>query len=259
MNYAHVVPLPRILDSASQLEAVSLSDLDEAQLHDRVETKALLKARDVPAVLEALHRDYFILDHAGTRLQAYRNQYFDSADFRNYREHHNRVGVRSKVRYRSYVNSGLTFFEIKQKVHARTMKVRQESCVPLGPMWGEDEALLRRELGHYEEAFEPSLIVAYDRLLLVRRDFAERVTIDLNIHFSGVAASFGLPHVAIFECKQERLDRRSPSMQAIHRRPQEFSKYCVGLAGCDPTLKRNRFKATFRAVDALRDPLPSRS
>ena len=230
---------------------VSLERLDQAQLHDREESKVILRTADVPKALERLADHYLILDHEGERLQSYCNEYFDTADLRNYHEHHNQKGRRIKLRYRSYMNSDLTFFELKRNVNGRTVKERRRSSRPHGALRNEDGLFFFKRTGHLPSTFLPSLRVDYQRILLVKRDFSERVTIDLGLSFSSDAGAVETPGLAICEFKQPALDLRSPAMIAMDRRPQNFSKYCMGLASCDPSLRRNRFKKVFRNLDSL--------
>jgi hypothetical protein len=241
-------------DLASQLDeldAVDLEQLDRAQLHDRVESKVILRTDHLPDAINALRDDYLVLQHLGDRVQGYSNTYFDSIELRNYHEHHNQLGRRLKLRYRTYENSDLTFFEVKRNVSGRTLKERRRTLRPGVKLHADDAAFFAQRTGWDPHEVVPSLTVDYRRILLVKRDYSERVTIDLDIRFRsdrGATTPIGL---AICEFKQPRLDRRSPAMAAMSRRPQQFSKYCMGLASCDPTLRRNRFKKVFRSLETL--------
>jgi len=239
---------PALDRALARLDPVTLEQLDRAQLHERVETKAVMRAEAVPDLLRRLRGQYHVMEHAGTRLQRYTNAYFDTADLRDYRAHHNRRRHRSKIRYRSYVDSDLTFFEIKRKDGARTVKLRQVSTPARSSLWPDDGAFLARVNHDPSSAYVPSLAVSYRRILLVRRDFGERVTIDLDLCFDTGARRIVMPDAAIVEFKQPRLDRRSPAVRAVPRPAQRFSKYCIGLASCDPSLKQNRFKRVFRGL-----------
>ena len=247
-----IVARPVGLVQATQaLDPVTLSELDQAQLHDRVESKVILADRDLPAAIARLANHYRVMEHQDERFQHYRNDYFDTHDLRNYHEHHNRNGRRIKVRYRTYANSDLTFFEVKRSVHGRTVKERRKSELPVASMLRADAAFFFRKTGWRPSLLHPSVSISYDRILLVKRDFSERVTIDINLRYvqNGVLAE--TPGLAICEFKQPRLDLRSPAMEALDRHPQMFSKYCMGIASCDPSLRRNRFKKVFRNLDAI--------
>ncbi len=236
---------------AAGLEPVSLPELDRAQLHDRIESKVIVSQADLPTALERLSKNYLVLEHQGARRQGYGNQYFDSAGLRNYHQHHNQVGRRLKVRYRNYENSDLTYFEVKRSQHGRTTKDRRRSELVGDRLLAPDAAFFFKRTGLRPSALVPSLAVRYDRILLVKRDFTERVTIDTNVTFRRKGIEARLPGLAIVEFKQPRLDRQSPAFEAMGARPQMFSKYCMGIASCDHSVRRNRFKKVFRVLDTL--------
>ena len=241
----------RLAGQLLELESVDLDQLDRAQLHDRVESKVILRTDELPRAIDALAENYVVLEHLGDRVQGYSNAYFDSPELRNYHEHHNQLGRRLKLRYRSYENSDLTFFELKRNVNGRTIKERRRSMRPNGVLHPDDAAFFAERTGWDPDRMSRSLTVDYRRILLVKRDFSERVTIDFDVRFRSDRGATTPRGLAICEFKQPRLDRRSPAMAAMNRRPQNFSKYCMGLASCDPSLRRNRFKKVFLNLDTL--------
>lgn len=234
-----------------ELESVDLDQLDRAQLHDRVESKVILRTDELAEAIDALAEEYVVMEHLGDRVQGYCNAYFDSPELRNYHEHHNQLGRRLKLRYRTYENSDLTFFEVKRNVNGRTIKERRRSVRPESVLHPDDAAFFAERTGWDPDGVSPSLTVDYRRILLVRRDLSERVTIDFDVKFRSERGATTPRGLAICEFKQPRLDRRSPAMAAMNRRPQKFSKYCMGLASCDPSLRRNRFKKVFLNLETL--------
>ena len=228
-----------------EMETVTLAELDQAQLHDRMESKVVTRADAVAGILGRLRHDYLVMDHDNNRFQRYSNTYFDTANLANYHEHHNQKRRRCKVRYRRYVDSDLTYFEVKRNVSGRTVKERKSS-IPAGQsVWPDDVPFLTDRIADNPDQLSVSLLVEYERILLVSRDFNERVTIDMNLRFRSRTAAGEMSQLAIVEFKQPRFDRNSPAMRAIPRPRQMFSKYCMGLATCNPSLKRNRFKKVF--------------
>lgn len=234
-----------------ELATVGLKDLDTAQLHDRVESKVILHGRHVGEALGRLADQYLVMEHEGVRHQHYRTDYFDDGALRSYHDHHNQKANRIKMRYRTYMNSGLTYFEIKQSIGGRTVKNRRRSEQPSNQLSPEDALFVHERTAWDPHRLFPSITVDYDRILLVKKDFSERVTIDLNVRFTSDSQQVAADGLAICEFKQGRLDRRSPAIVALQRRPQMFSKYCMGLAACHPALRRNRFKKVFLSLAAL--------
>jgi len=75
--------------------------------------------------LEDLRAYYRILDINGVRQNQYDSIYFDTPDLDLYHLHHNDRKNRFKIRYRKYVDSNLSFFELKMKNNKyRTIKKR---------------------------------------------------------------------------------------------------------------------------------------
>lgn len=247
----HEQPELDVAAAVDLLHPVTLVELDQAQLHDRVESKVVLRTSDISELLLGVADDYAVLEHHGERLQGYRTEYFDTSQLRNYHEHHNQKRHRLKLRYRTYKNSDLTFFEVKRNVDGRTVKERRPSKPPRSRLWNEDAKFFTERTGWETASLQRSLTVEYDRILLVKRDFSERVTIDLNLTFTSPSGSTEAPGLAICEFKQPKLNRRSPAIAATGTRPQKFSKYCMGLASCDPELRRNRFKKVFRNLEYM--------
>ena len=64
----------------------------------------------------------------GQRLTAYDTLYYDTLDLQMYLRHHDRQLRRQKIRVRTYVDSQLTFLEVKNKSNkGRTLQARWES------------------------------------------------------------------------------------------------------------------------------------
>ena len=240
-----------LADALAPLSTVGLVELDQAQLHDRVESKVILHQRDVAVAIARLADRYRVLEHEAMHTQHYRTEYFDDGNLRSYHEHHNQKANRLKVRYRTYMNSDLTYFEIKRAIGGRTVKDRQRTMRPGDQLHPEDALFVFEKTGWESARLSPSITIDYDRILLVKDDFSERVTIDLNVRFQSDGHHVAAEGLAICEFKQSRHDRTSPAVLAVQRRPQMFSKYCMGLASCHPNLRRNRFKKVFRSLATI--------
>ena len=99
----------------------------------------------------------------------------------------------------------------------------------------------------------PRLWTSFRRITLVGRDTAERVTIDTDLRFNTGSKERRLDGVVIAEIKQERARRDSAIRLQLRDqgiRPLRMSKYCLGSALLDPTLKHNSFKAKLLALKA---------
>ena len=192
--------------------------------------------------------DYTSLDVKGIRLGRYRSQYMDTPGYTFYLQHHNGLANRLKVRYREYIDSGLSFLEIKRKTNKnRTEKTRIK--VPNIPT-----ATANEELGFMvangvcdPTGVVPTLTVLYRRATLVNRHTAERVTIDCGLSFQhpDSGEEFSFPEMVIIEVKQPRKSRRTPVaavLESLNVQSMSWSKYCLGLLTLGIPIKKNHFK-----------------
>ena len=102
--------IPNILGSFTP---ITLGEMDSVALLNRTDTKFVLAAAQLPELLEILKPHYRSLEVEGARASAYQTLYLDTdADF-FYFQHHNERPRRIKVRYRCYLESGISFLEIK--------------------------------------------------------------------------------------------------------------------------------------------------
>lgn len=227
-------------------DPISLEELGASALMDRVETKFILSFRQLPELLEQLHADYSVLEVSGMRISAYQTAYLDTEELHCYHEHHRRRKKRYKLRFRKYVDSDLNFFELKRKDNGRTDKRRMRLETDKAQL-GHTEAgfLLRSEID--PSGWKQKLLNRYQRITLVSKHQAERVTLDLNIEFSHDGVDEQLGDLVILELKQAIASRKTPVYKALRRqqiRPFNISKYCIGLIKThrQEKLKHNRFK-----------------
>ena len=83
---------------------------------------------------------------------------------------------------------------------------------------------------------------------------SERCTIDLNLRFQKDENKVSLDDLVIVEIKSGGRDSMSAIekvLQAKRIKTAGFSKYCMGCAMTNSTLKRNAFKAKVRSINKL--------
>ena len=239
---------------------IHLSEMGSVALQDRIDTKYILLERQLYAALALLAADYRVLDIDGVRLNHYRTLYFDSDDFALFRQHHAGRRDRYKVRSRSYVDSGLSFLEVKHKIgDNRTLKSRMATDAFMDELTDGAGGFLHEHLPFDPATLRPQVWNEYTRITLVSLADCERVTLDLNLSFSaggraGSRPPMALPGLAIAEVKQDAINRNSPfvrCMRQLNRRPAGFSKYCAGVTLLHQEIKHNNFKPRLRAISKL--------
>lgn len=230
--------------------AHNLDGVGKLALLDRFDTKYLVPSELLPTIMAALQADYTVLEIDGNRLMQYETVYFDTSEFRYYRQHHSRKKTRAKIRCRTYVDSGDSFLEVKRK---NNKNMTEKTRIPAASNDPLHDAL---NLGFFQNELESSamadlkdrVIVGYRRVSMQSLRYGERVSIDLGLEAERVdgESRFKLNNLAVVELKQGRVNRDSQlykTMRALGLRPVSISKYCVACALLySSDLKFNSFK-----------------
>lgn len=245
----------KFTNKLSLLNSVSLNELDSVSLLNRTDSKYTLRGEDLLKIFPCLIENYHVLEIDGVRVFSYENNYFDTPDLQFFRDHHNGYVNRIKVRSRRYVESDLCFFEIKKKEKVdRTNKHREELPCMISDIDSNRKSIIqdytRKDIG------EVNLILKnnFSRVTLVNNHFTERVTIDMNLHFSDNQHDIKFGKIAIIEVKQSKNTHTSPltnSLKDHHIRSQSISKYIYGVISLYPTVKKNNFMPILRTIYKL--------
>lgn len=235
-------------------DAVSLEDMKGVRLMNRIDTKYLVSVGNIKRILMASVQDYCVQEVDGERNIAYHTIYYDTSDYRMYIAHQNRRKTREKIRMRTYVSSGLSFLEIKNKNNrGRTDKKRIKVDAGVDYMHTEEtRKFLEKHAWYSPEELLPHLENRFNRITLVNRGMTERLTIDMGLCFHNFSNDHdeSLAGIGVVELKRD--GRTSSPMHDLlirmHIHTMGFSKYCIGCALTDPTLKQNLFKEKIRCV-----------
>jgi hypothetical protein len=244
--------IQEILDT---FESVSLQDLDTVMLQNRIDTKYILTMQELEQVLHEIQKNQKVLEIDDTRLFTYKTVYFDTPDFRFYKDHHNGCINRVKVRCREYVESHLVMYEIKRKLFGtRTDKQRKVIAQLPEQIPQEDYALIGYKRLN-AQPIEKKMTNEFRRITLTNKEFTERITIDLDIRLSNEHETIHLPEIAVIEVKQGKTDVFSHTIQVLKKfgiRESSFSKYAIGTALLEKTLKHNAFKPILLKIEKLK-------
>lgn len=238
----------KIQESLLDFQPITLKQLDSVKLMNRQDTKMVIKTENLPNVLDALNDEYFVLEIDGRRISSYESLYYDYATLDLYMKHHNGHSNRYKVRFRKYIESNISFLEVKLKSNKkRTIKTRIKTDDIEYNLQPKSVEFLEEQTPLDISRLEPSVLIFYRRITLANKDLTERVTIDVNLSFQNYYLKEVVEHpdMAIIEVKQERFNRKSPAVQALHANkvyPIRLSKYCLGVMTCLDSIKRNTFK-----------------
>jgi hypothetical protein len=234
-----------LLQQLEKFNPIDLKQMDRVKLLKRTDTKYLLSKDDLIALLPDLKSDYFALEIKGKREASYQTTYLDTENRDYYFQHHQGKPKRHKVRFRHYIESDLSFLEVKLKRKGATDKRRISSAYQF-PMNSNQIEFLHDFIPENPADLKEVLQNSFSRVTLVHKTEEERVTIDFNLKFSDHNKNIDLSEPIIIEVKQSGLNRNSKISTLLRKkqiRPQRLSKYCIGCILLDDKLKYNRFKS----------------
>lgn len=229
--------------------------MDEVALLDRHDTKYIFNREELLTLLPLLRRDYYVLEVLGKRASAYMSLYFDSEKLDFYSLHQRGKKNRVKIRMRKYVDSELTFLEIKLKNNKnRTVKSRMEIEDISESLSPADMAFINETAGKQEE-LKPQVYNEFNRITLVHKTEPERLTLDIGLSFSVPNGKRNpLEELVIAELKQDVVNRYSTFAQLAKKmmiRPERISKYCLGIALLIDDVKKNQIKEKLLRIAKL--------
>ncbi|MBR5639698.1 MAG: polyphosphate polymerase domain-containing protein [Muribaculaceae bacterium] len=234
---------------------ITLDEMSSVKLMNRVDTKFVTTMPQLVKLLKLAQNEYFMQEIDGKRASAYTSLYYDTPAFDMYLTHHNGCLGRQKVRVRRYLDSGLTFLEVKNKNNHRRTRKKRISISDFNIV-GEEKRNFLEPLCCYDvDTLKPALRNWFDRITLVNKGKTERVTIDVDLRYHNVASGIDetLSQAVIIELKR---DGNAPSpllamLRDLRIKPHGFSKYCIGTALTNPTIKQNRLKEKLHYVHRL--------
>lgn len=244
----------RIDNLLQQLEPITLEEMSSIRLMNRTDKKFVTNKTKLAELLELAQGKYYAQFNAGSRIASYRTTYWDTDDHHYYMEHHNGRAPRQKVRVRTYMDSGVTFLEVKTKNnHGRTKKKRVE--VPGQGQISEMGDFLFERVHRNVNDIHETVQNNFHRITLVNYAKTERLTIDFDVRFhnyeTDVDAQTG--ELVIIELKRDG-NVYSPvldMLRTLRIKPSGFSKYCIGSVMTNKSLKQNLFKPKLVKIGRL--------
>ena len=248
-----------IADIVQGMKPITLDEMKSVQLMNRIDTKYVVTDTQLREILLRVCDSYYAQEVENNRFSPYRTLYYDTPELAMYIAHHNRHLAREKVRVRTYVDTDLTFCEVKHKNNkGRTSKERIKMERVDNIVENPNTAAFLAERQPYEvRSLKPQLETAFKRVTLVNYEKTERLTIDCDLTFndkmSGKVAK--MAPLVVMELKQ---DGRAHSLLKdvlfdMRIKPFKISKYCIGICLTRPEVKQNRFKKKLMKIDKLKN------
>ena len=248
-------------DIVYAMEPISLDGMSAVKLMNRVDTKYVADDLTVAKLFEIIKDEYYVQEIDGKRIAAYDSIYYDTPDNHMYIIHQDKKLKRDKLRIRNYVDTGNYFCEVKHKNnHGRTKKKRIEVGEDVFADLRSDTAVrefVEKELPTYDyDGFMKKLSTTFDRITVVNKGKTERITIDFNVRFHNFenGNDSGIAPLVIMELKRDGQCESffQKALFELRIKPLSISKYCIGRALTDKTLKQNRFKKKIIKLEKLK-------
>ena len=242
------------MHTVNQFKPISLNEMNSVALMKRTDTKYVINIAALPALLNKLLDTYRVLEIKGRRIMNYSSLYLDTDSFKFYLDHHNGRVNRTKIRQRKYVDSDLTFLEIKKKNGKGETNKFRIKIDDFETKLSDRSKEFISEITEKEYTLQTSLWNSFNRITLVNLKENERVTIDLNLSYAIGDKEKKYGNIVVVELKQSRFDRKSLVVKAlknIGHNPYSISKYCIGVANLYKNLKQNTFKSKLLKINKI--------
>jgi len=236
----------------SQIRPISLEEMNSVALMKRLDSKFVLSVNRLTELLDRIKDDYTVLTINNETIFNYRTTYYDSEDLDTYTDHLRGKLIRHKVRIREYINTNVSYFEIKKKQNSGvTDKVRIKTIEIDTKLQDKQGAFAEEHLPGIEAGtYSKILTNTFNRITLANPRKKERVTIDYNLAFDDDSKTETFSNLCIVEIKQPRINRFTPiflQLKLMGIRPLRISKYCLGVSSLKDVMS-NLFKSKMRLI-----------
>ena len=244
-----------ILSILKLYDPIDLKEMDSVSLMERTDEKFTVKINDIAEILQLLSKTYRCLEINNKRLFSYETEYLDNSESILHKNHQNGKLNRFKIRFRDYIQSGITFLEIKFKSNKGvTKKSRIKLSFKSRNGSNEYNKFINKNTPYNPSKLDITLSNSFDRITLVNLSTKERVTFDINLKFNNKKEVKELPELGIIEVKREKGNRKSEILSLLKNkgiRPTRFSKYAIGSVLLNPDLKYNNFKKKLLFINKI--------
>lgn len=251
--------ITQINDILNKNRVITLQQMQDIHLMDRIDSKFVAPVSYLPLLLSKMEPYFMVQINNDKVIAPYTTQYLDTEGLELYLMHQNGKLNRQKIRIRSYVESEISFLEIKNKNNkGRTSKIRvpvSQSHISSVQDLDVKKSFLTENSLFCHHSLMPSLANTFKRITLVNNRKTERVTIDIDLAFenyhSGCKKS--LEQLMVLELKQDgwRHSDFRDILQELRIKQLSFSKYCMGIVLTSPDVKYNKFKGKQALINKL--------
>jgi hypothetical protein len=248
-----------IFKSLTKLKPVRLATMDCVRFMNRTDTKYVFPVSKLCDLIENLNGKYKVLEIEKLKTQLYTTTYLDTKDFLFYYQHVNGQLERHKIRFRTYESTGESFLEVKTKTNKnRTIKTRLNFDIASDSFDEISSTFIQLHSSVDPVLLRPVLINRFTRATLISFATLERITLDFNLSFTDIETGIRIemPYIAIAELKKEGHSASSPfndNLKTMGIYPTSFSKYCIGSAILNDSLRKNILKPKLLKLKKIED------
>jgi len=248
-------PNSKIKDVLRMYDPISLGEMSDYKLLNRIDTKYICNVELLPNILERSLKEFKIQQINKERSFKYESLYYDTPQLKTYFDHHQGKRIRYKIRFRRYVDTGDVFLEIKKKQSYNRTDKRRSEFELTSKISEEHIDFLKMHIDFPKDGLTPSIWTIFNRLTFAGINHLERVTIDTDVCFKTEdSKEIYLPNLAIIEVKRTKCGEVSPFnsiLKDLHIRPFGISKYILGNILLAPNIKHNRFRNKVVTVNKI--------
>lgn len=238
-----------------ELPIINLEDLNAtAALQTRIDRKYLVPTDKFTEVFGSFNAPMHVLNNHGLQIFPYDSVYFDTPGLDSYHLAAHGRRRRYKIRTRSYLDSGVSFLEVKTE-GSRSATVKERipyNVADRSTITEEGAAYIAETLRSTGQTppgnLAPVLETVYGRITLYLPASNSRATIDVNVAWSLPGQP---PLIMTDQLVVETKSGSAPSQLDKHLwqngiRPSRISKFATGMATLMPHLPANRWHRTLR-------------
>lgn len=228
-----------LIDHLANFQTVDLESVDQGWLGKRrFDRKFLLSRKQLSEFLDRNATNFSVLEISGLNSFGYRTDYFDTAKLDCYFDHVQGRKRRAKIRFRKYLDTNHSRFEVKMKLgNLQSHKAALEAATGFTEVESEFATQVLgdfipnagvtqrvRELG-------PTATNTFQRSTLVHNGALERITVDQNLAVL-VGEHQKRLHEDLVLLEVKSVHRNSSVVRGLLLngiRPVRFSKYCASV------------------------------
>ncbi len=238
----------------NDLRGIAMDKKASIQFMDRIDARYLFDKTHLEEIIQKIRPHYKLIHFEGKRLFQYDTLYFDTPERLFYYQHLAGKLNRYKIRSCRQVETNEQYFELKFRNNKSFTRIQRIQLEDLSEdISGNGRQLLLQNIPIDVSSLEPAVWIYYHRIMLVRPETRERLTFDLNVWFRWRSKSVAYPNLVIADVQQEKgsVSPFKNLMKEKEIREGGVSKYCLGLASVEPSLKVNAIKPILTRINRL--------